>query len=93
MEKGITVKINVDGCEEAYTKVRACNGLCVSTVVTVNAPPFTEEHCTACRATKVHHNRPRTIRLTCNGELVEKTMYFPFIKECGCVNSTTSDLI
>ena len=84
----VTVDIEVDGCEPTTTTIRACNGACLSAVTTVLAPPFSVSHCTSCQPIFYKHNKERVIKLVCNGVEERRTMYFPFIKECGCVNST-----
>ena len=85
----VTVEVKVAGCEPATTVVRACNGACVSAATTMLNPPFGEVHCTSCQPTR-YYNKPRTIRFTCNGEAMDKRMYFPFVQECGCANHTSS---
>lgn len=85
----VTAKINLEGCETAETFVWACSGSCISAVSTVLLPPFQEMHCTSCRPTRFY-NKPRRIDFTCNGQIVRKRMYFPFVQECGCVNTTSS---
>ena len=85
----IDVDINLEGCEPARTRVRVCNGACISAVSTILDPPFTQMHCTSCRPTH-YSSKPRTLTFNCNGETVTKRMYFPLIKECGCVNTTSS---
>lgn len=87
----VTVEVKVEGCEPTTTTVRACNGACISAVSTILQPPFMQDHCTSCRPTYVsNYSKRRTLQMMCNGEEVTKTVYFPFIKECGCVNTTSS---
>ena len=89
----VAVEINIDGCEPTITTIRACNGACLSAVTTVLKPPFSVEHCTLCQPTLYKHNKPKSIKLVCDGKVVHKRMYFPRIEECGCVNRTSASSI
>ena len=85
----LTVTVTVDGCEPATTSIRTCNGACVSAVTTILNPPFTVKHCRSCQAINYRHNKPKVMNLVCNGVEQQRTVYFPLIKQCGCVNITT----
>ena len=87
----ISVNVTLEGCEPATTIVPVCNGVCISAVSTILEPPFSVSHCTSCQPINYQHNKMRYIEFTCkNGEKMRKKMYFPRIKECGCVNATVS---
>ena len=86
----VSVEISVDGCN-ATTIVPVCNGVCISAVSTILEPPFSVSHCTSCQPIDYQHNKARNIEFTCkNGEKIRRKMYFPRIRECGCVNATVS---
>ena len=85
----IDIQVHLDGCEPATIRTRVCNGACISAVSTILDPPFTQMHCTSCRPIE-YTSKSRTLSFTCNGEPVLKKMYFPFIKNCGCVNTTST---
>ena len=86
----VTVSVKVEGCEETSTNVRACNGVCLSAVDTTIDPPFYIGSCTSCQPTRYKSNRPKLLKLICNGVKIWKPVYFPFIRECECVNTTSS---
>ena len=85
----VIVPVNVEGCEETFTKVKACKGACVSAETTILSPPFHDEFCTSCQPTLYMHSGKKTLKFMCNGTETMQRVYLPKIRECGCVSHTS----
>ena len=85
----VTVPVNVEGCEETFTKVRVCNGACLSGVVAKLNPPFVSASCSSCQPTRHRSGKKRLLKFMCNGTETLQQVHFPLIRECGCVGRTS----
>ena len=88
IERVITT-VKYDGCEDANITVRACNGACISAIQATLHPPFFHLLCTSCQPT-IYSSSVKMVKFMCNGTETTHRVYRPLIKECGCVNTTTS---
>ena len=85
----IALAVNYDGCEPAMANFTVCNGACLSSMTSINRPPYQARICNSCRPT-VYRTKPKRIIFNCDGEKVEHRVYFSHVEECGCVDSSAN---
>ena len=85
----ISVNVDYEGCESTNTTIPICTGQCRSYTYVDLLPPFQFRKCNCCQATDFT-SKPKVRRLNfrCNGDLVEKKVYFTYVRKCGCVSCT-----
>lgn len=85
----ISVNVDYEGCESTNTTIPICTGQCRSYTYVDLLPPFQFRKCNCCQATDFT-SKPKVRRLNfrCNGVLVEKKVYFTYVRKCGCVSCT-----
>ena len=86
----VTTTVKYDGCEDASVVVRACNGACFSAVQTVVNPPYVCLKCESCWPILYNKNKFRMVQFMCNGTETTHRVYMPLIKDCKCVNTTST---
>ena len=85
MVSNVTVEVKYEGCEPLLVKLRTCSGACLSSMESINIPPYQKRTCNSCRPTQ-WRVKPRRFTFTCDGVQVTHRLYYPVIDECGCVD-------
>ena len=81
--------ITFHDCEPINLFLNVCRGLCDTSELTDQVPPFIKKHCTCCEPTKYSRHRIRR-RTMCSTptelkKRVRKTIFYMKIYECGCL--------
>ena len=90
-KKRMETVIRYPGCSSLITKVNYCTGSCFSYATQSLEHPYdTNSPFQCCVAHRIHVKK-RTLNFrNCTdaepGELMQKTIYFPYIKDCHCTS-------
>ena len=91
------MEVSYPGCKSALTVVKVCAGTCSSEnllypqTMTINGTNTTATeimpgaYCSCCQPLE-WRIKPRRIYFKCNNETIQRRVFLPVVRECGCYN-------